>query len=172
MKLKKLKKLDIVSDNKNSIITIVNWAQYQDMKQKEDSEKDNKRTTKGQQKDTDNNVNNVNNENNIKRKKEYFLQLLPVDASQEFIQSWTEWIDYCSEKGNKPTISTAKKQINFLLTQPNPIVCINKSIQNGWKGLFGVKDGNNTSKQSSKGVDGIGRNHDYTKPEKSKYNYN
>jgi len=74
-KLKILKNLDIESDNKNSIITIVNWAQYQDTKQKEDSEKDNKRTTDGQQKDTDDNDDNDSNDNNLREKHEHALSL-------------------------------------------------------------------------------------------------
>lgn len=60
-KLKKMKNLDIQSDNKNSIITIVNWAQYQDAEKKADSEKENKKTTSEQQVDTDNNDSNVSN---------------------------------------------------------------------------------------------------------------
>lgn len=166
--------LDNRKERLTTIISIKKWDDYQQSGQQKGQQKDNRT-------DIDNNDNNVNNVNNLKKKKktamektikqEYFLELLPVDASKEFINSWTEWIDFREETKNKITKSTAKKQINFLLTQPNPVECINTSIGNGWKGLFKVKDGNNTSKQSSRGVDGISTDHNYSKPEKSKFNY-
>lgn len=42
-----MKILDIKSDNKKSLVTVVKWALYQDKARKEDSKKDNKRTTGG-----------------------------------------------------------------------------------------------------------------------------
>ena len=68
----------IKSNNKYSVITVVNWAFYQqtETKKRQDDrqQKDNKRTTKGQQKDTNKNVNNVKNVNNdysyLKRREE------------------------------------------------------------------------------------------------------
>jgi hypothetical protein len=127
-----------------TIISIRKWNDYQQSGQQNGQQKDNRT-------DTDNNGKNVNTKKKKKRtamekiEKEYFLELIPVDATQEFIISWTEWIDYCEEKKNKITKSTAKKQINFLLTQSNPGECIDKSIQNGWKGLFEVSDGKKSS---------------------------
>jgi hypothetical protein len=59
-KLKTIENLDIKEDRQFSIITILNWSAYQDIKLKEDSEEDYQRTGKGQAKDTDNNDNNVN----------------------------------------------------------------------------------------------------------------
>lgn len=70
--------------------------------------------------------------------KDYFINLLPIDAEQSFIIAWCEWVDFRKEIKKKLTTSTAIKQITFLLNQPNPIKCINQSIQNGWTGLFEV----------------------------------
>lgn len=50
--------------NKFSIVTIVNWAFYQDKDEKTDNKNDSKKPTKGQQKDTNNNGNNADNDNN------------------------------------------------------------------------------------------------------------
>ena len=50
--LKKLKILDIKSDNKFSVISIVNWELYQCDEGKEDFKSDNNRTINGQQQDT------------------------------------------------------------------------------------------------------------------------
>lgn len=145
--------LDNRKTHLTTIISILKWNDFQQSGQQKDN-----RT------DIDNNVKNVNTKKTKKRtamektiEQEYFLELLPVDSTQEFIQSWTEWIDYCLEKKNKLTKSTAKKQINFLLTQPNAVGCIDQTIQNGWKGLFEVKD---NGKKSS-----VSRRRDYVTPE-------
>lgn len=55
-KLKELRNLDTDSDNRKTLITIINWAEYQIESQREDSKPDIRRTTNGQQKDTDKNV--------------------------------------------------------------------------------------------------------------------
>lgn len=76
--------------------------------------------------------------------KDYFINLLPIDAEQSFIIAWCEWVDFRKEIKKKLTTSTAIKQIEFLLKQPKPIACINQSIQNGWQGLFEEKNNNGT----------------------------
>jgi hypothetical protein len=53
-----MQNLDTKSDNKKSIITLVNWAQYQFETNNEDSKMDNKRTTEGHRQE-------CNNERNI-----------------------------------------------------------------------------------------------------------
>ena len=77
-------------------------------------------------------------DNSILVKKEYFTDLLPIDSAQQFIEAWNEWCDFRREIKKKLTKLSAKKQITFLLNQPDPIKCINQSIQNGWTGLFEV----------------------------------
>jgi hypothetical protein len=63
--------------------------------------------------------------------------------NEDFKKSYQEWIDYKKEKRKALTQSTVIKQLEFLNKQPDPIACINKSIQSGWQGLFEVKDNNN-----------------------------
>lgn len=58
--------IDIKSNNKFSVVTIVNWAFYQGYNENSDSKTDNKSTANGQQIDT---INNVNNDNNVKNKR-------------------------------------------------------------------------------------------------------
>ena len=70
--------------------------------------------------------------------KEYFVDMLPIDSTQQFIEAWNEWCDFRREIKKKLTKLSAKKQISFLLNQPDPIKPINQSIQNGWTGLFEV----------------------------------
>ena len=79
---------------------------------------------------------------NVKNAKtEYFLDLLPSDSAQDFINAWLEWVDYRKEIKKKIVVSTAKKQISFLSRQKEPIACINQSIEKGWEGLFEINSG-------------------------------
>ena len=54
--------ITIKSNNKFSVVSIVNWDFYQDEDEKSDSKDDSKKTTNGQQMDTNKNVKNVKNE--------------------------------------------------------------------------------------------------------------
>lgn len=76
--LKNLQNIDIKSDNKFSIVTIVNWELYQN----EDKKSDNKPTTKRQQKDTNNNVNNINLFNLNKEESDF----VPFEEGDEISQ--------------------------------------------------------------------------------------
>lgn len=67
--------------------------------------------------------------------KDYFLNLLPVDSKQDFIEKWVEWVDYRKEIRKKLSESTAKQQIKKLLNYNNPIFMINRTIEKGWIGL-------------------------------------
>lgn len=51
------------TSNKNRLISIVSWSEYQDNEQQNEHQVNNKRTTTEQQVNTNNNVNNVNNDN-------------------------------------------------------------------------------------------------------------
>ena len=62
--LEKVGFLDIKSNNKFSIITILKYEDYQNVKKFQDSKKDNQRTTRGQPEDTYNNIKNVKNDKN------------------------------------------------------------------------------------------------------------
>lgn len=75
--LKNLDTIDIRSNNKFSVVTIVNWGLYQQEEENYDSKRNNKRTTdeqqinnkrttNEQQMDTNKNVKNVENDNNEK----------------------------------------------------------------------------------------------------------
>ncbi len=62
--LKNIGFLDIKSNNKFSIISILNYESYQNSKIKQDSKKDSKRTARGQQEDTNKECNNDKNDKN------------------------------------------------------------------------------------------------------------
>lgn len=69
--LKTNNSLNIKTNNKFSLITVVNWGFYQGDEQQTDSKMDNRWTTDGQQMDTNKNVKNDKNE------KEYIPPIIP-----------------------------------------------------------------------------------------------
>lgn len=135
-KLQKLKNLDITSDNKNSIITIVKWTSYQGSELKPDTTSDiNPTSTR--------HIQECKNERKDKADSFYF-EFLPKELDTlEFRTVWTIWIKYQKEKKNTITQSTAKiqfgKLVKFKGQGMNPIEVINESIGNNWQGLFPLK---------------------------------
>lgn len=103
--LEKLGNLNIKTNNKYSIITIVNWDSYQNNKkqneQQNEQQANNKRTTGEQQVNTNNNVDNVNNEKDMSDSIEYrladYLYRLILNRNGNFkkpnLQSWSKHID-------------------------------------------------------------------------------
>lgn len=62
--LETLNIVEIKTNNKFSIVTVVNWGVYQDSNNQSEQQMDNKRTTDEQQMDTNKNVKNEKNEKN------------------------------------------------------------------------------------------------------------
>lgn len=83
-------------DNKKTLITIVNYEVYQTITEVKGQQKDNRRTSKGHQKDTNNNYNNDNKDIIIEGEQN---ETNVVKAS--VIPPPIEWIeDYCKERNN------------------------------------------------------------------------
>jgi len=61
--LKKEQQIEIVKSNVSQIVTLINYAEYQQKEQQPEQQKDNRKTPKGQQKDT--NKNDKNNKEEI-----------------------------------------------------------------------------------------------------------
>lgn len=70
-KLENMGNLDIKSFNKYSVISILQWAEYQETLTTESQQIDSKVTTESQQIDTNKNVNNVKNDKNVNKKNKY-----------------------------------------------------------------------------------------------------
>ena len=60
------------------------------------------------------------------------------------IRGWGEWVEYRKEIKKKMTPATIKKQVKFLeaFDPKTQQAIINQSIQNGWAGLFELKEQN------------------------------
>ncbi|EAE1298266.1 hypothetical protein EP04_01780 [Listeria monocytogenes] len=128
-KLENDKMLNIKSNNKYSIITIVNWELYQSdsasNEQQTEQQTNNRRTTDGQQMNTNNNVNkdnNVNKENNTRTNKfdevhlqiaNYFVQEIKKNIPQfrqPKIDNWANVIRLMMERDNR-----TQAQIEYLI---------------------------------------------------------
>lgn len=85
-------------------------------------------------------------EENKKEKKRKELPASPFVG--EVLKSWDEWIQYRTEIKKKLSASTAEKQIQFLGGRAGPeiIEIINKSITQGWTGLFELNGNKNNGK--------------------------
>ena len=76
-KLENMQNLTIKKDRQYSIVSITNWGLYQGDIEKEDSEEDHHRTTKGQPKDTDKNL-RIKELKNVKKKNHLSSEFLVV----------------------------------------------------------------------------------------------
>lgn len=63
-KLENEQQIEQQTCNKNRLISILNWEQYQESEQQNEQQLNNKRTTTEQQLNTNKNVNNINNDKN------------------------------------------------------------------------------------------------------------
>ena len=129
LKLKSTQEITIKSTNKFSVVTIVKYNDYQDMKKKSTNKKPDKQPTINQQ--STNNQPQLNKEinkevNNILLKKE----------TKELFQYW---LDYRKEikkpiKSGKTQIGLAKKIVK--VGYETSKLVIENSVNNGWQGLF------------------------------------
>jgi hypothetical protein len=63
-----------------------------------------------------------------------------LDATKGFKEAWNEWLDFRrTEIKKKVGPKAAKTQLSFLARQPDPIACIEQSIQNSYQGIFVLK---------------------------------
>jgi len=162
-KLQSLKKLDIKSDNKKSLIRIINWGSYQDAHYGVDSKSDNRRTTKGQQKDTDKNIRIVELKeiNNTHSDFNRFWKLYDKKINKtKCFQQWTKLND--TEKKKifevlpKYIKSTPDKQF-----RKHPLTYLRIK---SWEDEIIIGNQNE--------IRNIKSNHSYSRPKESKFKYN
>ena len=91
----------------------------------------------------------------------------PELDSEGFRKTWGEWLTYRKERKSLLTASTVEKQLAKLAKfgQQKAIQSIERSIENGWKGLFDPEEkSNGKSTNRSKLANGPGQQHDASKP--------
>jgi hypothetical protein len=140
--LKKFEEMRMITINKNGSIEITNWSKRQEsaMTATERSRKYREKTRVYSENATDATKCNKNatlEENRIeKNRKEYTNkgEKLPDWIDKEI---WADWVQHRVEKKKPLTPLSIKKQIKFL--EPLKDIhreILNKSIQNGWTGIF------------------------------------
>ncbi len=98
--LRRLGNLDIQSDNRNSLVTVVNWVQYQSFSRESDSDVDNRLTTSGQPIDTDNNE----RRKRMGEKQKSTPSIIPTDFENL-------WKEYPSRQGKKEAFRHFKASV-------------------------------------------------------------
>ena len=88
-------------------------------------------------------------ETETKHKKKVVVEFPSNLDTPEFKNTWKEWECYRTETKKKLTPSTVKKQLKMLseYTAPEAVVIIEKSIRNGWQGLFPERNQQESPKQ-------------------------
>lgn len=87
--------------------------------------------------------------NTGKRAKEQVLIPGKLAAVQGFREAWAEWIEYRKQRRLSMLPMTLNRQLKILSGEPDAVGCIEKSIANGWQGLFETKGKNHDQKQST-----------------------
>jgi len=140
-KLKALSNLDTKSDNKKTLITVINWGLYQFNETESDTKSDNNPTTNRHRQEGKNERKNTRS---FSFDEIHFpKELLSIDG---FLEAYKVWCEYRKEI-KKPLTSKAvaiqlKKLIEFSEKGNDLIEVIEKSISNGWTGLFELSSNN------------------------------
>lgn len=92
------------------------------------------------------------------RKKENNIELPENLNTEEFLATWNDWTAYRKEIKKTMTERTQKMQLKKLSDYPvgTAIAMIEQSIENGWQGIFELKDNGRTAGHATK--DGLGVN--------------
>lgn len=136
--LEKEQQVKQVKSNSYTVIRLLNYKEYQ----KKEQQKDKSETTERQQKDTNKNDKNVKND----KKKARFT---PPDSLLEIPEFENTWIDFEEHRkaiGKKMTEVAATRIFNKVQKlNGSPVDILNQSIENGWTGVFELKDGGGSS---------------------------
>jgi len=155
-KLEEMGNITINSNNQYSIVSVVNYDDYQDKEwykkqpmnsQQTTNELDMNQTRTRHELDmnTDNTLKHTKHtkqEEGAPKKFDPLKVELPDNLKRE---DWELWVKYRQQARKGFTQLTVTEQLEFLAAQPDPLACIKNSIRSGWAGLFPVK-GNDTTK--------------------------
>jgi hypothetical protein len=110
LKLKKIGNIMLKSDNKKTLVTVVNYSSYQDEIEAEWQQSNNKVTTEGQQSNTDKEYKNIRSKEYVctkakpQNQEEYTNYFLSINGSNTDAEAW---FDYFEGNGWK----TGKNQV-------------------------------------------------------------
>ena len=136
--LENLKILNIKSNNKFSVVTVVNYGLYQSEEIKRNTKRNNKGTTREQQGNTN------KNDKNDKNEKKYKIIRSPIEIA---IDDFKEFRKKIKKPMTDRAVELLVDKLNKLASDDETkIAILNQSIVNGWQGVFPLKG--DTQRQS------------------------
>jgi hypothetical protein len=138
--LENLQILNIKSNNKFSVVTVLNWELYQSEEMKRNSKRNNKGTTKEQQGNTNKNDKNDKNEKNIY-----------IGLSENMKNAINDFIEM-RKKIRKPMTEKAiqimlKKLDGLAKDETTKIAILEQSTERGWLSVYPLKKDKPSQKQ-------------------------
>lgn len=125
---------------KTTHLTVLNYNTYQGERHanetQNDTQTEHKRKPNGNQTETNNKDNNDNKKESL-----FLISDLPFQT-KAFEQSWHDWIAYRKQIKKPMTERGVTRHINLLkeMEEEEALECIDRSISNGWAGLFEIKN--------------------------------
>lgn len=140
--LEKERMVVVKSNNKFSLVSVVNWCDYQDKKEQEEQQSNNKRTTKEQQSNTNKELKNIKNKDNIPQNR-----INEYTENEKLRNTLNEFLAMRKKIKSEMTDYALKLMLEKLdnLSGGSDILkmkILNKSIESSWKGIFELKDVN------------------------------
>jgi len=123
------KQIEQQTNSRNRVITILSWECYQQSEQQADS----RRTTSEQQADTNN---NDKKEKNVKNEKKEIRLPFSTDG---FVSAWEMLLRQPKWKKKSQDALVLSLKMFDGLSELHSIAIIEKTIKNGWQGLFPLK---------------------------------
>ena len=138
--LENLQILNIKSNNRFSVVTVLNWELYQSEEMKRNSKRNNKGTTKEQQGNTNKNDKNDKNEKNIY-----------IGLSENMKNAINDFIEM-RKKIRKPMTERAiqimlKKLDGLAKDETTKIAILEQSTERGWLSVYPLKQDKPSQKQ-------------------------
>ncbi len=136
--LEKNRSLNIKSNNKFSVVTLVNWELYQSAPDNSDSKSDTKITTKEQQNNT-----NKKDKKDKKDKKYIIRDFSSNPILQERILDFQEMRTKIKKPMTDRALELMLKKLDTLAkTDEEKIAILEQSIANSWQGIFPLREDN------------------------------
>lgn len=136
-KLQSTNEITIKATNKYSVITIIKYADYQD------GEEESNQQSSQQQTQQITNKQPTNNHNKRNREYKEYKKNIYTGHSQPFIDAFEQYKEHRKKMKSPLTDYACNLTIKKLETmgdENTQIKIINQSIENGWKGLWGLKE--------------------------------
>jgi len=132
--------IELKTERQTTRVTVCNYGSYQDLGKANETQKESKREPNENQTKTNNNDNNDNNEKNKGKRTASKKPVALPFLSKSFSKTWSEWQSYRKEIKKPLTPTAITKQLNQLkkMGEDNATESIEKSISNGWTGLFEI----------------------------------